>query len=199
MTVFRYLLLAVLLGGPLSRATAQAPAAAMAPSAAAIAPPRPGAAPDSGAVLVFNGWYLPRYDQATAGAADTTGALLALFRAQRKGGWLFTVPFIVGMSLALPISTTDSNGQKHVASEAISPPIGSAVLVAGLVGFIAHATRYNKSHLVAVDHAYAAGQPLPAHYRRRLSSGHFAEAAYLRNALAQQMERERVMGPASPK
>ena len=54
-----------------------------------------------------------------------------------------------------------------------------------------HATKFNKGHLVAVDKAYAAGQPIPAKYRRQLNDTHFAEAAFLREALRQQMEREK--------
>lgn len=161
----------------------------------AVAPPVPTPpTADPGAVLLFNGWYLPAY-QAGTPAADTTGALLALFRKRRYAGILFTIPFIVGVSLALPLSTTDRYGQQHVASEAISPPLGSAVLVGTVIGFIVHATKFSKNNLVAVDRAYAAGQPIPAKYRRLLNSNHFAEAAYLREALGQQRAREQLMEP----
>jgi hypothetical protein len=178
----RYFLLCLLLGlglcQPLSAQTT-APALAL------------GASPaDAGAILVYNNWYLPRYQANATSGADTTGALLSLFRKRRYAGFLYTIPFIVGVSLALPISTTDSRGQQHVASEAISPPLGSAVLAATLVGFIVHANRFNKDHLVAVDRAYAAGQPIPARYRRLLNAQHFAEAALLREAIAQQQARE---------
>lgn len=150
-----------------------------------------GASPaDAGAVLVFNDWYLPRYQTSATSGADTTGALLALFRKRRYAGFLYTIPFIVGVSLALPLSTTDRYGQQHVASEAISPPLGIAVLAGTLVGFLVHAHRFNKAHLVAIDRAYAAGQPIPARYRRLLNDRHFAEAALLREGLAQQMARE---------
>ena len=74
--------------------------------------------------------------------------------------------------------------------EAISPPIGSVILAATVAGFIVHATKFNKSHLIALDRAYAAGQPIPARYRRLLNGQHFAEAALLREGLAQQMARE---------
>jgi hypothetical protein len=152
----------------------------------------PATAPaDSGAVLLFNGWYLPRY-QPQGAEADTTGALLSMFRRRRVAGYAFTIPFIVGMSLALPISSTDSYGRTTVASEAISPPLGIAVLAGTLAGFIAHANTYNKKHLIAVDHAYAAGKPIPAKYRRNLKQQHFEEAAYLREALRQQMQREQL-------
>jgi hypothetical protein len=57
-----------------------------------------------------------------------------------------------------------------------------------------HASKFNKSHLVAVDKAYAAGRPVPAKYRSQLNANHFAEAAYLREALAQQKARERMAG-----
>lgn len=173
------------------RSHAQAPAAAGAP---ALAAPAPVAATDTGAVLLFNGWYLPSYRAGTP-AADTTGALLSLFRKRRAAGWLFTVPFIVGMSLALPIATTDAAGHRSVASEAISPPLGSALLVGTLVGFIVHATKFNKANLVAVDKAYAAGRSIPRKYRSQLNAAHYAEAAYLREAIAQQKAREQVMGP----
>jgi hypothetical protein len=156
-------------------------------------PPAPVAAVDTGAVLLFNGWYLPAYKPAGA-AADTTGALLSLFRKRRYAGWLFAAPFIVGMSVALPLATTDASGQQKVASEAISPPIGSLILAGTVVGFIMHATKFNKGHLMAVDKAYAAGQPIPAKYRSQLNASHFAEAAYLREALAQQRARERMAG-----
>lgn len=145
---------------------------------------------DAGAVLVFNNWYLPSYKPSAASGADTTGALLSLFRKRRYAGVLYTIPFIAGISLALPLSTADSRGQQHVASEAISPPIGSAILAATVVGFIVHANRFNKSSLLTIDHAYAAGKPIPARYRRLLTDRHFAEAALLREALAQQMARE---------
>jgi hypothetical protein len=160
------------------------------PLAAQTTKPAPlgTAAADSGAVLVFNNWYLPRYE-ASAGA-DTTGALLSLFRKRRYAGYLYTIPFIVGVSLALPLSSTDQYGRRQVASEAISPPLGSAVLVAGLVGFIIHANRFNKSHLIAIDRAYAVGKPIPGRYRRLLHERHFAEAAVLREAIAQQKARE---------
>ncbi|WP_324672737.1 hypothetical protein [Hymenobacter sp. GOD-10R] len=151
----------------------------------------PTASADSGAVLLFNGWYLPRY-QPKAAEADTTGALLSMFRRRRVAGYAFTIPFIVGMSLALPISSTDSYGRTTVASEAISPPLGIAVLAGTFAGFIVHANTYNKKHLLAVDHAYAAGKPIPAKYRRGLKQQHFAEAAYLREALRQQMQREQL-------
>lgn len=173
---------------PLLPAAAGAPAAAVVPAA-----PRSAARADSGAVLLFNGWYLPAYRPGAA-AADTTGTLLSLFRKRRYAGWLFTVPFIVGMSLALPLASRDQYGQQHVAAEAISPPIGSAVLVGTLVGFVAHATKFNKGHLEAVDRAYAAGRPIPRKYRSQLNPSHFAEAAYLREALAQQKAREQALG-----
>jgi len=155
-------------------------------------PPLGAAAADSGAVLVFNNWYLPRYQPGARAGADTTGALLSLFRKRRYAGYLYTIPFIVGVSLALPLSSTDQYGRQHVASEAISPPLGSAVLAAGLVGFIVHANRFNKSHLIALDRAYATGTPIPARYRRLLRDRHFAEAAVLREAIAQQKAREQV-------
>jgi hypothetical protein len=171
---------ALLLAGPLAAQTTPPPA-----------PPLGAAAADSGAVLVFNNWYLPRYQAGSAGA-DTTGALLSLFRKRRYAGFLFEIPLMVGLLVALPISSTDSRGQQHVASEAISPPLGSAILVATVASFIAHANRFNKSHLVAVDRAYAARQPIPARYRKLLSDRHFAEAAVLRESISQQQAREQV-------
>jgi len=175
-----YVLVALLLSLPLA---AQTPT-----------PPPLGAAPaDSGAVLVFNNWYLPRYAPGAHSGADTTGALLSLFRKRRYAGYLYSIPFIVGMSLAFPISRTDQYGrQQRVTQEAISSPLGSAVLAATLVGFIMHANRFNKSHLIAIDRAYAAGTPIPARYRRLLNERHFAEAAVLREAIAQQKAREQV-------
>ena len=187
--LFCWLLPLLLLSG--LRSHAQAPVTASVPALAATAPI---AATDTGAVLLFNGWYLPSYRAGTP-AADTTGALLSLFRKRRYAGLLFTVPFIVGMSLALPLASRDQYGHQQVASEAISPPLGSAVLVGTLVGFIVHATKFNKDHLVAVNKAYAAGRPIPRKYRSQLNATHFAEAAYLREALAQQKTREQVMGP----
>jgi len=160
-------------------------------SASLPAPAMTTASADSGAVLLFNGWYLPRY-QPQGSEADTTGALLSMFRRRRVAGYAFTIPFIVGMTLALPISTTDSYGRTTVASEAISPPLGVAVLAGTFAGFIVHANTYNKKHLLAVDHAYAAGKPIPAKYRRGLKQLHFEEAAYLREALRQQMQREQL-------
>jgi hypothetical protein len=179
----RYLLLcllALLLGShSLAAQTAPSPAVPL------------GASPaDAGAVLVFNNWYLPPYQASPGGAADTTGALLSLFRKRRYVGFLYTVPFIVGISLALPLSSTDSRGQQHVASEAISPPIGSVILASTVAGFIMHANKFNKSHLIALDRDYAVGKPIPARYRGLLRGQHFGEAALLREALAQQMARE---------
>ncbi|HLK97711.1 MAG TPA: hypothetical protein VK364_08085 [Hymenobacter sp.] len=169
--------------------TGSVTAQAQATTVPAVTPPT--AAPsDSGAVLIFNGWYLPRF-QPKGGEADTTGALLSLFRKRRRAGFAYVVPLMAGLMLALPISSTDSYGQKTVADEAISPPLGVAVLAGTVVGFIVHATKFNKGHLVAVDKAYAAGQPIPAKYRRKLNDTHFAEAAFLREALRQQMEREK--------
>lgn len=167
------LLLAALAAG--STAHAQAPAA-------------PVAAADSGAVLIGNGWYLPRYT--ATNAADSTGALLSLFHKRRYAGWLYAIPFIAGMTLALPISSTDHYGRTTTADEAISPPVGGLVLAGTVVGFIAHASKFNKAHLVAVDKAYAAGQPIPRKYRSQLNASHFNEAAFIREALRQQMERE---------
>lgn len=176
-----FLLLLLLLGGPMAFGQASAPA---------LPAPLPAIAPvDAGAVLLFNGWYLPSYRPGTA-AADTTGALLSLFRKRRYAGFLFAVPFIVGTSLALPLASHDPYGQRQVAAEAISPPLGSAILLSTLVGFIAHATKFNKGHLLAVDKAYAAGQAIPRRYRSQLNASHFAEAAYLREAIAQQQARE---------
>ncbi|UOR04165.1 hypothetical protein MUN82_14570 [Hymenobacter aerilatus] len=149
--------------------------------------PRHQSPADSGAVLLFNGWYLPRY-QPTGAEADTTGALLSMFRRQRRGGYVYTIPFIVGVSLSLPISTTDSYGQQVTAEKAIAPPLGVPILAGTIVGFILHANTYNKKHLLAVDQAYAAGQPIPAKYRRRLKPVHFEEAAQMRMLLREQME-----------
>lgn len=181
------LLLLLLLAGVAGYAQPAPPAAPSANSAVATVPP----AADSGAVLLFNGWYLPRYAPKTT-EADTTGALLSLFRKRRYAGWLYTLPFIAGMTLALPISSTDRYGQTTVADEAISPPLGFAIVGGTVVGFIMYATKFNKAHLVAVDKAYAAGQPIPAKYRSQLNASHFNEAAYLREALRQQMEREQL-------
>lgn len=151
-------------------------------------------ASDSGAVLLFNGWYLPLYEP-RAGVADSTGALLSLFRKRRYAGWLYTIPLIAGMSLALPLSSTDRYGQTTVADEAISPPVGILVLAGTVGGFIAHATKFNKGHLLAVSKAYTTGQPIPAKYRSQLNNNHFAEAAYFREALRQQVEREQLARP----
>ena len=182
----RFLFLLLLLMSS-SAAMAQTPAAPV---------PRPNVLPaDTGAVLLFNGWYLPAY-RANTSAADTTGALLSLCRKRRYAGFLFAVPFILGASLALPIASTDANGTRTVASEAISPPLGSAILLGTVVGFIAHATKFNKAHLVAVDGAYAAGRPIPRKYRSQLNASHFAEAAYLREAIAQQKAREQTPQPS---
>jgi len=180
MRLLMFLLAALLLSRPLA--------------AQSTAPPPLGAvAADSGAVLVFNNWYLPRYQPGARAGADTTGALLSLFRKRRYAGYLYTIPFIVGVSLALPLSATDQYGrQQRVTQEAVSPPIGGAVLAAGLVGFIIHANRFNKSHLIAIDRAYAAGTPIPARYRRLLKGQHFAEASVLREAITQQKAREQV-------
>lgn len=154
-------------------------------------PPLGAAAADSGAVLVFNNWYLPRYRPSATSGADTTGALLSLFRKRRYAGYLFTIPFIAGMSLALPLSTTDQYGrQQRVTQEAISPPLGIAILAGTLAGFIVHANRFNKAHLIAIDRAYATGTPIPARYRRLLNAQHFAEAAVLREAINQQQARQ---------
>ena len=98
---------------------AQAPAA-LTPAAQSAA--KSLMAADTGAVLLFNGWYLPSYRPGTP-AADTTGALLSLFRKRRYAGLLFTAPFIVSMSVALPIASKDANGSRTVAAEAISPPL----------------------------------------------------------------------------
>ena len=175
-----------------STAVAQTPAVT---GPAAMPAPRPAVvSADTGAVLLFNGWYLPAYRAGTP-AADTTGALLSLFRKRRYAGFLFTVPFILGASLALPVASTDASGNRTVASEAISPPLGSAILLGTVVGFIAHATKFNKAHLVAVDGAYAAGRPIPSRYRSQLNATHFAEAAYLREAIAQQKAREQSATP----
>lgn len=191
MRLFHFFLLPLLwLAATALRAQPAVPPAAHPAPAAAPAAIRP----DSGAVLLFNGWYLPSY-RPNATAADSTGALLSLFRKRRYAGWLYTVPFIVGMSLALPLATRDQYGRQQVASEAISPPIGSAVLVGTVAGFIAHATKFNKAHLQAVSQAYVAGQPIPRKYRSQLNPTHFAEAAYLREALAQQKAREQALGP----
>ena len=190
----RFLLLLIL---PLflfsgSTAMAQTPTVAGPPAGAT---PRPSVLPaDTGAVLLFNGWYLPAY-RANTPAADTTGALLSLFRKRRYAGFLFAVPFIVGATLALPIASTDAYGTRTVAAEAISPPLGSAILLGTVVGFIAHANKFNKAHLVAVAGDYAAGQPIPRKYRSQLNASHFAEAAYLREAIAQQKAREQSAAP----
>lgn len=160
-------------------------------AAQTTAPPPPGAAAaDSGAVLVFNNWYLPRYQPGARAGADTTGALLSLFRKRRYAGFLYAVPLIAGMSLTFRLASTDQYGRQQVTDKAISPPLGIAVLAGTAVGFIVHATKFNKSHLVAVDRAYAAGTPIPARYRRLLRERHFAEAAVLREAIAQQRARE---------
>lgn len=152
-------------------------------------------AADSGAVLVFNDWYLPAYRPGTG--ADTTGALLSLFRKRRYAGFLFMVPTIAGLSLTFRLSSTDQYGQRHVADEAISPPLGIAILAGTLAGFIYHANRFNKAHLIAIDRAYAGGRPIPASYRRLLTERHFAEAALLREALAQERARRQGGAPAS--
>jgi hypothetical protein len=190
-----FLLLLLLLAGMAGYAQ-QMPTAPPSAGAALTTAPATAASADSGAVLLFNGWYLPHYAPKAA-EADSTGALLSLFRKRRYAGWLYTLPFIAGMTLALPISTTDRYGQATVADEAISPPLGVAVLAGTVVGFITHASKFNKAHLVAVDKAYAAGQPIPAKYRSQLNASHFNEAAYLREALRQQMEREQLQRQAA--
>ncbi|GAA4009606.1 hypothetical protein GCM10022408_22150 [Hymenobacter fastidiosus] len=177
----RLFLLLVLLLSSFSLSAQTLPAPAVQP---------PAVASDSGAVLLFNGWYLPRY-QPQGAAADSTGALLSLFRKRRTAGWLYTLPLIAGLTLALPVSSTDRYGTTTVAPEAISPPLGVAVLAGTVVGFMVHAHKFNKAHLVAVDQAYAAGQPIPVRYRGQLNASHFAEAAFLREALRQQMAREK--------
>ena len=154
-------------------------------------PPPLGADPaDSGAVLVLNNWYLPRSRASATSGADTTGALLSLFRKRRYAGFLYTIPFIAGMSLTFRLSSTDQNGRQQVADKAISPPLGIAILVGTVAGFIVHANKFNKGHLIAVDRAYASGRPIPARYRSLLRERHFAEAALLREAIAQQQARE---------
>lgn len=183
----RLLLCLVLVLATSSVAFAQAPA---------VSAPLISAVPDTGAVLIGNNWYLPGYAP-KAGEADTTGALLSLFRKRRYAGWLYTIPFMTGMMLALPISSTNRYGQATTADEAISPPVGVAVLAGTVVGFIAHASKFNRAHLVAVDKAYAAGQPIPRKYRSQLNASHFKEAAYLREALRQQMEREQMQRQAA--
>ena len=179
----------------LAASAQQVPAGIPAPSAPVAVLP-PVAAADSGAVRLFNGWYLPRYTTQATGA-DTTGALLSLFRKRRYAGWLYALPFMAGMTLALPISSTDRYGQSQVADEAISPPLGVALLAGTVVGFITHASKFNKAHLEAVAKAYAAGRPVPARYRSQLNADHFQEAAYLREALRQQMEREQLQRAAT--
>ena len=166
-------------------------ASAQAQDAPPPSPPTAIAPPDSQAVLVYNGWYLPPY-QAGGPAADTAGALVFLFRHRRYAGFLYAVPFGLGMSLALPIASTDQYGRQHVASEAISPPLGSLIVAGTVVGFILHASKFNKKHLVAVDKAYAAGQPIPRKYSSQLSASHFAEAALLRKSIHQQMVRDQL-------
>ncbi|OON66876.1 hypothetical protein B0919_21185 [Hymenobacter sp. CRA2] len=178
------LLSAMLLSGVLSQVQGQTLSDEARRSAAYASP-----VADTGAVLVYNGWYLPSY-RPKGTEADTTGALVSLFRKRRTAGWLFTLPFMAGMCLALPISTTDRYGQTQVAEEAISPPLGVAVLAGTVTGFVLHASKYNKSHLQRVSQEYAAGKPIPAKYRRNLNAQHFAEAAYLREALRQQKARE---------
>lgn len=125
-------------------------------------------------------------------------ALLSLFRKRRYASFLHTILFIVGMSLALPVSTTNSRGQQHVTGEAVSPPLGGAVRAATAAGFIMHANRFNKSLLLAIDRGYAAGQPMTARYRRLLNDQHFTEAALLREGLAQQIAREPASGALTP-
>jgi hypothetical protein len=150
---------------------------------------------DSGAVLLYNNWYLPSYHPKGA-EADTTGALLSMFRKKRYAGWVYVLPFMAGTMLALPVEHTDEYGNRSVADEAVSPPLGAAVLAGTVAGFIVHATMFNKAHLKAVDDAYATGKPIPAKYRSRLNANHFAEAAYLREAIRQQQEREQMQRPA---
>lgn len=201
MTVFTALrpasLALLLLAGRFS-ADAQAPAspagstAAVVPTAAVATARAPAA--DSGAVLVYGNWYLPAYRR-NSGAADTTGALLSLFRKRRYAGFLFAAPLIVGFSLALPIASTNAAGQRTVAAEAISPPLGTAVLLGTVAAFVLHANKFSKARLVTTDKAYALGQPLPRKYRSQLNASHFAEALLLREALAQQMAREQQAVP----
>lgn len=150
---------------------------------------------DSGAVLLFNNWYLPSYHPKAA-EADTTGALLSMFRKKRYAGWVYVLPFMAGTLLALPVEHTDRYGNRSVSDEAVSPPLGVAVLAGTVAGFIVHANMFNKAHLKSVDAAYAAGKPIPAKYRSRLNANHFAEAAYLREALRQQQEREQMQRQA---
>ena len=149
---------------------------------------------DSGAVLVGNGWYLPRY--APGITADTTGALFSMFYRHRRAGWLFTIPYFVGMVLTLPLSHTDSYGRTTVADKAIAPPLGIPILAGTVVGFIAHANKFNKARLRAVSRAYMLGQPVPVRYRQLLTPRNFEEAAYVREAMRQQYERERLSAPA---
>ncbi|MBC7448078.1 MAG: hypothetical protein H7330_08470 [Hymenobacteraceae bacterium] len=154
--------------------------------------PKPAAkpAPDSGAVLIPNGWYLPRYDS-TPGVADTTGALLALFRRKRVNGWLFGAPWITGVLLALPIAERDQFGNTVSRSEAIAPGLGFPLMVGAIAGLIVHTSGYRKSRLQLLDRAYATGTLLPARYRHKLKEDDFAEAAILRWMVRLQQERDR--------
>lgn len=64
------------------------------------------------------------------------------------------------------------------------------MLAGTLAGFIVHAKRFNKTHLITIDRACTTGTPIPARYRRLLSERHFAEAAVLREAIHQQQVRQ---------
>ena len=161
------------------------------------APPAPQlvARADSGAVLIGNGWYLPRY--APGAGADTTGALFAMFHRHRTAGWLFVIPYSVGMVLTFPLSNTNRAGVTTVADKAIAPPLGIPILAGTVVGFIAHANKFNKKHLRTVSQNYMLGQPVPPRYRQLLTPRNFEEAAYVREAMRQQLEREKLSSAAT--
>ena len=176
----------LLLGSTLRAQTTPAPS---------LPAPRLLAQADSGAVLVGNGWYLPRYAPGTG--ADTTAALFAMFHRHRAAGWLFTIPYFAGMVLTLPLSHTDRAGNTVVADKAIAPPLGIPILAGTVVGFIAHANKFNKKHLRAVSQGYMLGQPVPVRYRQLLTPRNFEEAAYVREAMRQQLERDKLSSSAT--
>ncbi|GGF17224.1 hypothetical protein GCM10011383_30830 [Hymenobacter cavernae] len=136
-------------------------------------------------------WYLPYYDKHSM-AADTAGALISLFVQKRTNAWLYLLGVPVGLSMLQP-TVTSVNGR---VVDKDPPPgwqvaIGVPVIGASALGYIMRLTTYSKIKLNTIQQNYEQGVPIPAKLRRKLKSKHFANAAYMREAVRRDLQAQK--------
>ena len=141
-------------------------------------------------------WYIPHYQSSTS-VADTAAALVSLFVHKRLNGWWYLPAVPVGLAALQPTKTyindrlvdTDPPPAWQVA-------IGVPLMVGGAGAIVLRYTTYSRRRLNAITHAYEAGQPIPAKFRRKLRPKHFVEAGMMRVSIVQQWQQAKAKAQA---